>query len=312
MTNKRKKKPVCSKTECNDQSLDFFTCATCKLPCHLNCSNLDSEMLAILQGNTSEGYTRCDECVEKGSPDPTSLRDLLLELSKSISEKVDEFKTILGMSSLLDIGTAIQQKVEQLKTSAEKSGLVSQSTPTPDISKSVEIQTDDVKEDRTHSSDNRNICQHYKRGKCRHGASGKYLVDGTECPFSHPRKCLTYCRYGKDSIKGCVGPCELMHPFLCKNSINYKECMAPNCTFAYLMDTKRPNTTSQGNYRVNTHQQQTQHKNQQDYYISPRISTSRNRSYGNRHDVHRNNMTCQLNERLEFEYDRNDFPPLTR
>lgn len=82
--------------------------------------------------------------------------------------------------------------------------------------------------------ENAPICIHYRRGKCRYGISGK------GCSFSHPRKCAKYCRYGYDKYRGCHGKCNLFHPIICRNSINYKKCYSEQCTFVHLMGTERP------------------------------------------------------------------------
>ena len=83
------------------------------------------------------------------------------------------------------------------------------------------------------------VCPFYIKGKCNHGASGRILHDGKTCKFSHPRKCLRYCRFGTDKYKGCAGSCDLFHPILCKNSLNYKQCLLPNCSFTHLKFTQR-------------------------------------------------------------------------
>ena len=81
------------------------------------------------------------------------------------------------------------------------------------------------------------LCSHYKRGRCRHGISGKKLVYGKECSFLHPRKCIKYCRYGNDKHKGCRGGCNFFHPILCRNSVWHKKCYEENCTFQHLSGT---------------------------------------------------------------------------
>ena len=81
------------------------------------------------------------------------------------------------------------------------------------------------------------LCSHYKRGRCRHGISGKKLVYGSECKFLHPKKCVKYCRYGNDAYQGCQGSCGLFHPMLCWNSVWYKRCDKQECTFQHLFGT---------------------------------------------------------------------------
>ena len=59
-------------------------------------------------------------------------------------------------------------------------------------------------------------------------------------PKLHPDKCIKYCRFGFDQSKGgCSGNCSLLHPTLCRNSLEYKQCYCENCTFAHLSGTER-------------------------------------------------------------------------
>ena len=232
MANRRGKKkcsptePSCSITDCNDPSTDIFTCSTCKSPYHITCCNLDAELIPILERNTNEGltwYARCNDCVANGIPDPASLKPLILDISNTISSKIDEFRALIDMSSLLDIGTTLKNKVADFKSTIDKSGLVVPITQTPVLTSSVEIQTDRKSDSCSIASQTiypskagnsvvapsntlsfeenvpssasfrpQKVCPHYKRGKCRHGASGKLSIDGNECPFIHPRKCLKY------------------------------------------------------------------------------------------------------------------------
>ena len=82
------------------------------------------------------------------------------------------------------------------------------------------------------------ICSFYRKGRCRHGISGKKLVYEKECKFSHPKKCAKYCRYGNDRYQGCQGSCGFFHPMLCYNSIRYKRCNNRECTFQHLLGTE--------------------------------------------------------------------------
>ena len=100
------------------------------------------------------------------------------------------------------------------------------------------------------------ICNYYKRGNCRHGSSGKNMVEGKVCKFSHPRKCYKFCRYGYDETYGCNKQlCNYFHPILCSSSLHYGECYNPKCTYQHLygtvtgsynnQSTKRRSLTSQ-------------------------------------------------------------------
>ena len=348
MANRRGKKkctptePSCSMTDCNDPSTDIFTCSTCKSPYHITCSNLDAELIPILERNTNEGltwYARCNACVENGIPDPASLKPLILDISNTISCKIDEFRALIDMSSLLDIGNTLKSKVTDFESAIEKSGLVVPTTPNPVHANSVEVQTDRNGETCSIASQTiypskpvsfvpppntlsiepnvptpassrpRQVCPHYKRGKCRHGASGKLLIDGKECPFIHPRKCLKYCRYGSDITNGCVGPCEYFHPYLCKNSVNSKECLIQNCTFAHLAGTKRTNSISPDKYEINSRYFHANHKTYSAHQFPPSVDSAWNPSYQS--DFYKQTLPRQSSVRRELHHaTSNNFPPL--
>ena len=88
-------------------------------------------------------------------------------------------------------------------------------------------------------SDNLNVqqsvCEDYRRGKCVHGISGKKVVGGEVCKFSHPKKCLKWCKYGKNHRYGCNkgDECNKFHPLLCKFALKKVYCRSRNCTYAH-------------------------------------------------------------------------------
>ena len=85
-------------------------------------------------------------------------------------------------------------------------------------------------------------CYYYKLGKCRYGKTGKKRVNGRECAFLHPEKCLKYCRFGRfgqDNANGCNGSCGLFHPVLCPDSRKFKQCYSQDCTLTHLHGTER-------------------------------------------------------------------------
>ena len=84
------------------------------------------------------------------------------------------------------------------------------------------------------------ICSFLVRGTCRHGSSGKKIVNDKVCQFSHLRKCKYFCKYGSDTIRGCTNRhCKFLHPFLCNSAIEFGECSNPSCTYYHLVDTTR-------------------------------------------------------------------------
>ena len=323
--------PNCSKEGCENPSTDFFFCSSCKSPYHLTCSSIDPDLIPMLERNTSKGltwYVHCENCVETNLPDPISLHCILLEISTSISKKVDEFKNLIGMSSLLNIGTDLSNKVDDFKSSIEKAGLVSTARPINDC-KSIEVQTDDRKSfsttaiqtidsSRTNNynlsslsnTDNyqakytnpprSKVCLQYKRGRCIHGSRGDFVVDGKKCPFSHPPKCLNFCRYGNE---GCSGPCNYLHPFICKSSIDTKVCLNSNCTFAHLAGTRRHSSSFS-----NTEYGEPEYSRPTPPYISS-SNRNQNPAMNNQREPY-SQISKQPDKRRRFHYTENDFPPL--
>ena len=103
------------------------------------------------------------------------------------------------------------------------------------------------------------ICKNYRRGTCKHGASGKNLINGSPCHYRHPRKCPKFIKFGRNRTNGCDKErCELFHPILCRNSVRNSECLNKSCTYTHLRGTARkrppfsqPETTdNRKNYAV--------------------------------------------------------------
>ena len=89
------------------------------------------------------------------------------------------------------------------------------------------------------------ICSKYRRGKCERG---------DDCTFSHPPKCLKYCRYGREGCGNGFRNCSLLHPVLCRNSLRYRQCFNPSCTFTHLKGTARnPNNNYNHQPQYNRH-----------------------------------------------------------
>ena len=89
-----------------------------------------------------------------------------------------------------------------------------------------------------------NICRDYILRKCKHGLTGKRLIDGRKCAFNHPPRCRRYCSYGEDKRLGCRRgkECKYYHPKLCRQSEISRSCMNRECGFTHLKGTKRPPT----------------------------------------------------------------------
>ena len=77
------------------------------------------------------------------------------------------------------------------------------------------------------------ICRYFKSGKCRRGASCKYL---------HPSYCPTFLKKGlkKFSAGGCDETCGLIHPTkqMCKKALKTGKCDRAHCTYKHPHNTK--------------------------------------------------------------------------
>ena len=154
------------------------------------------------------------------------------------------------------------------------------------------------------------VCYFYRYGTCWYGSSGKTAVNGKTCSHYHPQKCKRYCNYGYDRIRGCTRSCKLLHPVMCRSSLNFGECNDPKCQLQHLHGTKRSNKFNRAgleNTAVGSHNN-----------FAPRFSGPRNNNYS--HNVNKeffapsNDFYHQRppgNGQKGFNYS-NDFPRLPK
>ena len=338
----------CGKPLCNSKVDDInkaISCALCKKWFHPLCTDLDDENTDYLKSVKSVNiFWKCDTCI-LDNPSMNTLLSKIDMLEKFVTTGFDNIESKMSKQYKIPVlinSVEVQtdhsnehlsvaiQTATYAPSHSEEGNLQTSSNSLPlntypsDLSRdqsSIAVQTANgapppgIHDDNRQSSNflSRNICPHYKKGKCRHGASGKYLVEGKECSFSHPRKCLKFCRHGSDSIRGCVGPCENFHPFLCKNSVNFKECLKVDCTFAHLLGTKRQNTISPYNQVGNTRYAKPRYGRSPDPYVSSRsrVVYPQNSSVDYyQHNNHERNYRNQgMNKRNDdFMYNKDDFP----
>ena len=98
----------------------------------------------------------------------------------------------------------------------------------------------------SNNSGNITVCNKLKFGTCPHGVTGKTLVNGKKCDFTHPKLCKKYTKNGPHGRFGCNGSgCDLFHPMLCNDSVRNKKCHKPNCKLYHLRWTERGNQNPQ-------------------------------------------------------------------
>ena len=93
------------------------------------------------------------------------------------------------------------------------------------------------------------ICEAYKRFNCPHGRDGKTEIDNDICKNLHPKKCFAWCKAGNNKKSGCQkgSNCPFYHPVLCRDSLRYRKCLNPKCTFTHLQLTQRYKRRNEGN-----------------------------------------------------------------
>jgi hypothetical protein len=103
-------------------------------------------------------------------------------------------------------------------------------------------------------------CILYLRGDCPHGRHGLDEVDGDICTKLHPKKCFPWIKAGNNETHGCTKgrDCPYFHPQLCRNSVRYRRCTNPNCTYTHLRFTRRYNRQHHVNNPKEDHPQHRQ------------------------------------------------------
>ena len=137
----------------------------------------------------------------------------------------------------------------------------------------------------------RPTCEKLRRGVCPHGISGRTLVNGQECFYTHPKRCMPFCRNGTNSRDGCNRgrDCDRLHPILCKFSVRHRCCYNLKCKFTHLKMTRRYRTREQSDEQEEQHTRRSdrnpQHEDNRDY-------SHQQRNDNERSDMHqRNTMT---------------------
>ena len=141
------------------------------------------------------------------------------------------------------------------------------------------------------------ICKKYRYGKC----------SDDKCNFSHPAKCLQYCRYGRDGCNGGFSSCKLLHPVICRDSLNNSKCFDPNCTLSHLKGTIRNREAQYGNF----HSEQTRKMSKYSPFDPKNLGFQRyhqTRRYNN--NAHDFNQAKQPPISDNYVYNPNEYPTI--
>ena len=238
-----KERSQCSIIACNVESDNYMTCCECNSIFHPECSDIDLQLFLLLNENKCEGLNwtwKCSPCVltidvNNKKSDLEVLKDFI---STKIEKMTKEFKTEFYKK-------AENENLEEILKNKTTNKSPNELEQNVNIEENIESSILDENEGFKLRVKKQTMCRHYKLGKCRHGTTGKKIIEGKECPFLHPPKCKRFCQYGDDYYNGCNGFCKMFHPVLCRNSLNFQQCYRPNCTFTHLLGTKRQRNLSQ-------------------------------------------------------------------
>ena len=254
-TDKSKEILYCGEPKCSKivpEIGDSIFCDFCNKWFHLSCTEVEKDTFQFLTNAHPSIFWKCSICPP--IEEILNVHQNFKNFEKTLTTKIDKIETNISKKINLAYkaktdssnSPSITHKPEQRSISNNtvelQADIPSVNTcATKTFNNNAPVQQDEGYSSKVNRKPLQKICNHYKMGTCRHGASGKKLVNNKECMYSHPFKCKDYCRFGPD---GCDGTCGLMHPILCSDSLKFRECFNVNCTFAHLQGTQRYKTAN--------------------------------------------------------------------
>lgn len=232
----------------------ILSCRMCEQGCHDECikrltGGVTDPAGIINPFNIPGGIYLCPPCIDRVRPqyskkhESTSKRDSIAKPSLNGEDDDNDSQAEDKDDDDDDDEDSHDHDEQNHQTDADSS------EPTNEIGKQTPVKkTDNTKPDPKsveNTTKGPGICPHYKKGKCKHGASGK------QCPKNHPKACPKLMRHGPktaDRPKGCPGAptCNKWHPELCKTSLKGKPCKYEKCRFRHLTGTKNKDKEIKG------------------------------------------------------------------
>ena len=321
--------PSCSNLVGNDSS--GVQCDFCKHWFHLSCTELDDASYKFLSETEFDSIVwKCDSCPSLMDILKNNIPFSMSEFEKLISNKIDSIET--NIAKKINLAYKAKESVPSVKPSCSTTNITdgsssSRSFPTnnssgnnKNLSTSSGVNTSDLEKKKPGENEPcispnnpsvggratavkqspvfNEICPSYRRGTCPFGSSGKTAVHGEVCQYYHPRKCITYCRYGSDRFRGCDGSCGLFHPNLCYSSVRLGTCNKFRCKYQHLLGTARFRKSNNSSADFNNFNASTSHRKHNFNYNSnfPRFAES-NRVHGDQQNFsHLQNNSGSVNQ----------------
>ena len=271
---------VC-KEKINDSRSSSISCSSCNMWSHVKCTmgkEVFDTYLKVVKAKKPLIFSGllaylCTDCKDLICKIPTSSKITQTSVQSTASASSNVTKPTVDTSPVVTIANTVVKETEVKKSKTENATLPK-----------------------------KQICYYYRHGKCRHGKSGKKMVDGKVCDFLHPNKCIRFCRFGKRRPNGCDGSCNFFHPKLCWSSVQDGVCHSPNCTLEHLQGTQR--------YQYPSFQQD---RNQNGISNAPlqHHNLQERKTFQEKNPFYQQPKNQIRRQNQIFSYNQNDFPPLS-
>ena len=204
--------------KCRDPLMEeALKCARCSMWMHLRCSDLP--VYILLRYKTSQAQYICRACI-LGEGDEESLKKAQEKVEQTLKAEEDAVKSAAKDEDAVSVEEVNSQ--DKNRSSETKTEILNSENPIKDKS----ILVDQNKNEKP-------ICKYHIMRECKHGRLG------SGCNYRHPRICFKYARNGNRG-GGCKkSNCKDLHPKVCHDSLDNRECGRKKCKFFHLNNTRR-------------------------------------------------------------------------
>ena len=170
-------------------------------------------------------------------------------LSERLQERISEEETGTEIESV----TLTEQPLQSQDSPAPQNQVSQANNEVNQNQIQSQVQSQPQPQPQPQSQTGITVCPHYRKGTCRHGATGR------GCPHEHPRPCKKLLQHGNKAPNGCTlgrANCENFHPKMCHTSLTKGFCYDTNCQMRHVTGTKREpmeeNNTGQKKHKDDT------------------------------------------------------------